>query len=137
VVGGYARGSKGGPIRKADGTHDLTQVERGDHYDMTPRRLAFEWAHKLGGYGALVLSVVVTALGLAITDAAPWMWLVIGVWWALLLLVCVALQRAGRCIDTYQAIWGPDAHHPGNSRPVVGWGIRRHSAVDRPPETMR
>jgi hypothetical protein len=34
-------------------------------------------------------------------------------------------QRAGRCIDTYQAIWGPDPAHPGNRRPPVGWGVRR------------
>ena len=48
----------------------------------------------------------------------------------LLLMVAVRLQRAGRCIDTYQAIWGPDPCHPGNSRGVIGWGIRRYTAVE-------
>ena len=35
------------------------------------------------------------------------------------------LQRQGRCIDTYQAIWGPDPRHPGNRLKPVGWGVRR------------
>jgi hypothetical protein len=42
------------------------------------------------------------------------------------LIVCaVRLERAGRCIDTYQAIWGPDLKHPGNQRLHVGWGMLR------------
>jgi len=44
IVGGLLRGSKGGP-----GDPQL----RGDHYDMTPRRLAFERAHKSLGCAAL------------------------------------------------------------------------------------
>jgi hypothetical protein len=43
-LGGWLRGSKGGPTDpRADGSL------RGDHYDMTPRRLAFEYLHKTGG----------------------------------------------------------------------------------------
>jgi hypothetical protein len=51
--------------------------------------------------------------------------LVLALWWALLGAAFARWQRAGRCIDTYQAIWGPDPAHPGNRRPPVGWGVRR------------
>jgi hypothetical protein len=128
LIGGYLRGSKGGP-RQTNGGLDMSQIERGDHYDMTRRRVIFEWMHKLGGYGALLLSVLVTGLGLRQVAAPYWMWLVIALWWAILLIAALRLQRAGRCIDTYQAIWGPDPRHPGNSRDVIGWGITRYSAI--------
>jgi hypothetical protein len=118
LIAGYLRGSKGGP------------TEIGDHYSMTRRRRVFEWAHKLGGYAALSLSVVVTALGLDLTEAPLWMWLTIGLWWAALLTAAIRLQWTGRCIDTYQAIWGPDPMHPGNRRGAIGWGISRYSAAE-------
>ena len=38
---------------------------------------------------------------------AAWMPLVLALWWIALIGVGVALQRAGRCFDTYQAIWVP------------------------------
>jgi hypothetical protein len=129
LLGGYFRGSKGGPAIAQNGAFDLSRTQRGDHYDMTRRRLAFEWMHKIGGYGALLLSLLVTALGLQTTQAPRWMWLTIALWWAVVLTTAIRLQRAGRCIDTYQAIWGPDPRHPGNSRAVVGWGIHRYSAA--------
>jgi ABC-type branched-subunit amino acid transport system permease subunit len=128
LLGGYLRGSKGGPTN-LDGDTDLARIERGDHYDMTPRRLAFEWVHKIGGYGALALSVLVTGLGLELARAPAWMWLTISLWWVMLLGMTVRLQRAGRCIDTYQAIWGPDLRHPGNATPAIGWGIHRYTAA--------
>jgi hypothetical protein len=118
MLGGYLRGTKGGPSQP------------GDHFDMTRRRVIFEWLHKLSGYAAVALGVAVTGLGLARADAPLWMWWVLALWWMLLLMVAVRLQRAGRCIDTYQAIWGPDPCHPGNSRGVIGWGIRRYTAVE-------
>ena len=49
IIGGILRGTKGGPTDA-----DI----RGDHFDMTPRRLAFEYAHKSIGYVAWVLSAV-------------------------------------------------------------------------------
>lgn len=116
VAAGQARGSKGGPG---------SQTLRGDHYDMTPRRVRFERLHKGLGWAALLASVACTVLGLVVADAPRWMLLVLGLWWALLAVAFAALQRAGRCVDTYQAIWGPDPAHPGNRRPAVGWGVRR------------
>ena len=121
VVGGLLRGSKGGP----------TDVRlRGDHYDMSRRRRYFEWLHKLVGYTALLLAVGNIALGLAVADAPRWMWLCIGAWWAAWSVAFCSLQRAGRCIDTYQAIWGPGLEHPGNHVPVIGRGVQRYSAEE-------
>ncbi|WP_233167471.1 cytochrome b561 domain-containing protein [Xylophilus sp. ASV27] len=119
VVGGWLRGSKGGPS-------DATL--RGDHYDMSLRRRVFERLHKALGYLALALAMLTITLGLAVADAPRWMWLGIAAWWMLWLAGFVRLQRRGRCIDTYQAIWGPGDEHPGNRMPVIGWGVRRYSA---------
>ncbi len=121
VVLGIFRGSKGGPTARArDGSL------HGDHYDMTPLRAAFEWCHKLIGYAALLLAGYVILLGLWQANAPRWMWLVIGLWWVGLALAAIVLQKRGRAIDTYQAIWGPDPAHPGNRRQPIGWGIRRY-----------
>ncbi len=111
-----ARGSKGGPT---DGSM------RGDHYDMTPWRLMFERLHKGLGWLAVVASIGVILVGLVLADAPRWMLGVLLLWWLALAAAFVRLQRAGRCIDTYQAIWGPDPQHPGNQLRPIGWGIRR------------
>ena len=129
LLSGYLRGSKGGPAQLGDGGVDPSRSQHGDHYDMTRRRNAFEWVHKVGVYLALIVSFVVTGLGLRSVHAPVWMWLTIALWWTAVLAIAAALQRAGRCIDTYQAIWGPDPRHPGNSRALIGWGIRRYSAA--------
>ena len=125
IVLGLARGSKGGPT---DGGADPNDPEtwRGDHYDMTPRRIAFEWSHKLLGYLALVLAAVAIVTGLVHADAPRWMFLVLIAWWTGLLAWAVRLERRGRNIDTYQAIWGPDPGHPGAKRKPTGFGVRRY-----------
>lgn len=129
MVGGWLRGSKGGPTEAA---------LRGDHYDMTLRRRAFERMHKSFGWGAVVLAVVVIGLGLVAVDAPRWMPLMLGVWWAVLVAWALRMQRAGRCVDTYQALWGPDPKHPGNLRPPIGWGVTRpRAASDAPPGVMK
>ena len=125
VALGLARGSKGGPTDPGADPHD-PQTWRGDHYDMTPRRIAFEWSHKLLGHLTLVLAVVAIVTGLVHADAPRWMFLVLAAWWAGLLAWAVHMQRRGRNIDTYQAIWGPDPGHPGAKRRPTGFGVRRH-----------
>ena len=116
VLGGVLRGSKGGP----------TAVQlRGDHFDMTVRRVVFEWLHKTLGYAALLVALLTVALGLVVADAPHWMVLTLGAWALLAVGAFVVLQRRGRCIDTYQAIWGPDSRLPGNRRAPIGWGVRR------------
>ncbi|MDA7424079.1 cytochrome b561 domain-containing protein [Thalassococcus lentus] len=120
VVLGVFRGTKGGPTAPAeDGSL------RGDHYDMTPWRIMFEWSHKILGYAAVLLGMTAIVLGLWQANAPNWMWLTIAAWWLALFVSFVILQRRGRAVDTYQAIWGPDPSHPGNRRVPIGWGIRR------------
>lgn len=116
VVAGLVRGSKGGPTASA---------LRGDHYDMTRRRVAFERLHKAAGWAALPVVVATTAAGLVMLDAPRWMALLIAGWWLAFAAAAAALQSAGRCLDTYQAIWGTDPRHPGNARRPIGWRIRQ------------
>ena len=120
VLGALARGSKGGPTE---------QNVRGDHYDMTSRRRLFERLHKGLGWVAVLLAVAVICMGLALVDAPRWMALLLVLWWACLVAAFVQLQRAGRCVDTYQAIWGPGPHHPGNRLQPIGWGVVRAPLV--------
>jgi hypothetical protein len=116
VAGALLRGSKGGPTER---------TLRGDHYDMTAWRRVFERLHKSLGWLAVLVSVTVIGMGLVLSDAPRWMALVLAGWWLLLAGLFMYLQRAGRCVDTYQAIWGPDSRHPGNHLPPTGWGVRR------------
>ncbi|MEL6677268.1 MAG: cytochrome b561 domain-containing protein [Pseudomonadota bacterium] len=118
--GGWLRGTKGGPTeRAADGSL------HGDHYDMTPRRLWFEYVHKLSGYSALLLSVAAILTGLWQANGPVWMWLALTAWWSGLVTAFILLQRRGMAVDTYEAIWGPDTAHPGNNRPPIGLGVKR------------
>jgi hypothetical protein len=124
IIGGWLRGSKGGPAAPA-----LDGSLRGDHYDMSPRRRLFEGVHKSIGYVALGLSVFAIVSGLTFVNAQRWMFAVCVVWWVVLGVIWVRLQRRGFALDTYQAIWGPDPKHPGNRRLTVGWGMRRPDLV--------
>ena len=119
VVGALLRGDKGGPTAAR---------LRGDHYDMTPRRVFFEIVHKSLGWIAVPFAVAATFLGLALVDAPRWMPIGIGLWWVALVIAFARMQRNGRCIDTYSAIWGPDPSLPGNRRRPIGWGVRRPPA---------
>lgn len=116
MLSGLLRGSKGGP----------TDIKlQGDHFDMTTRRVVFEYFHKICGWVLVLLAIVLTATGLVMVDAPRWMVLVIGCWWTLLVVAFIYLQRSGYCVDTYQALWGSDPSLPGNKRKPIGWGIRR------------
>lgn len=127
VASGVLRGSKGGPTKPAaDGSW------RGDHYDMTPRRVVFEYVHKTLGYVAFLLAAATTVLGLWEVNAPRWMWGGLGCWWVLLVATFCYLQQRGMARDTYEAIWGPELDHPGNRRKPIGWGIRRSE-----PRTFR
>ncbi len=119
VVAGLLRGSKGGPTDAQ--AHD----GRGDHYDMSPRRVWFERLHKSVGWFTLLAAVGVIVLGLALADAPRWMGLALATWWLALAWAAWRWQHQGRCVDTYQAIWGPGLQHPGNQLKPVGWGVRR------------
>ncbi len=112
VTAALLRGDKGGPTAPGrDGSL------RGHHYDMTRRRIAFEMFHKTAGYTVLLIAVFATLTGLWQANGPRWMWIVIPGWWLALAGLFVLFSKQGRVVDTYQAIWGPDAVHPGNQRP--------------------
>jgi len=135
VLGGALRGTRGYPVVALD-AELASRAGVGDHFDMTLRRCVFEYAHKLCGYAAIVLAGLNIALGLALTDAPRWMWLVIGLFWISLGVLALLLQRQGRCVDTYQAIYGPEATLPGNRREPIGWGVRRYRPGEWPPRPL-
>jgi len=125
VFGGAVRGTKGGPGEPSpDGSL------RGDHYDMTRRRVLFEYLHKFFGYAALGLAFVTMLLGLWIANGFIWMWVGLVGWWVLAGVIYAYCQRKGLALDTYQAIWGPNPNLPGNQRKPIGVGVRRR------PETQ-
>ncbi|MEP1571566.1 cytochrome b561 domain-containing protein [Roseibium album] len=131
-LSGIFRGTKGGPTDPGpDGSL------RGDHYDMTPRRLLFERFHKSCGYLALALMVGAIATGLWNANAPNWMWLFLTAWWAVLMSFSVYLQRRGCAVDTYQAIWGPYPEHPGNRKKKQGWGMTRPEFPQRSFDKQR
>lgn len=119
-LGGWLRGTKGGPTKPApDGSL------RGDHYDMTLRRVIFERVHKSVGYLAVFCAWIAIALGLVIAKAPNWM----ALGGLIVVLTQIALfitfQRKGMARDTYQAIWGPGKEHPGNAKRPIGRGVRK------------
>lgn len=116
VLSAWFRGSKGGPTEP--------QL-RGDHYDMTAHRLWFERLHKRGGWLVVFVAILTICLGLVAADAPRWMALVLTVWWLALTMAALRLERAGRCVNTYQAIWGPDPAHPGNLSAAPTLSARR------------
>lgn len=129
-AGGWLRGSKGGPTDpRPDGTL------HGDHYAMTRRRRVFERAHKSLGYITVLVALAAILSGLWLTNAPHWMWIAIAIWWMGLTAWAARLQKGGRAIDTYQAIWGPDTHHPGNKLNPIGWGVRR--SIGREPSSAK
>lgn len=101
LLSGVLRGSKGGP-----GEAWRTGSTFGDHYNMTVRRRWFERFHKSIGYVAIVFSMVTVLTGLWTASAPVWMAVLIISWWIVLVVVFIYLQTQGRCVDTYQAIWG-------------------------------
>jgi hypothetical protein len=107
VLTGWLRGTKGGPTDK--------QI-RGDHYDLTERRLLFESVHKKVGYFLLALSFLVAVTGFYVAALPRWSFAVFIAWWVLLLLLCLRYELGGRQIPTYQATWGLKPEHPGNRR---------------------
>ncbi len=130
ILNGWQRGSTGGPGKPAPGTLGPLHGVAGDHYDMTARRRWFERTHKMLGYLLLGLLFVALISGLWHVNASRGLLLGLGAWWVALLLAAWRYERQGRCIDGYQAIWGPSMAHPGNRIPALGWGSRRYTEED-------
>ena len=125
IVGSWLRGTHGGPIDPFTRQTRPPEEWHGDHFSMTGRRRVFEYIHKSAGYILLALSLVAIPTGLIAADAPRWMPITMGAWWLLMFIGFAWLQRAGRCVDTYQAIWGINPDLPGNRRQPIGFGIRR------------
>ncbi len=102
-VAGWLRGSKGGPTDR-----EL----RGDHYDMTRRRILFEHVHRTVGYLAIVMGALTIMTGLWAANAPRWMPLSLGLWWGLLIAAAIRLELQGRHVTSYLAIWGPTRRIP-------------------------
>jgi hypothetical protein len=111
LVAGWLRGSKGGPTAPgADPARPETW--RGDHFDMTRRRRIFELVHKRGGWLALLLGVLAVDSGAALFGAPGWLMLLAALAWLAALLTAAAFAAAGRRVETYVAIWGPELRSP-------------------------
>jgi len=144
LLSSHLRGAMGGPANPATRVPlrnwQWSQVPRaadssgprldwpGDHYNMTRTRVVFEYLHKAFGYGLLAVSAMTLVTGLFAADALNWMWVTLILWWMACTAVFIVLQRQGRNIDCYQAIWGVDAALPGNRMKPIGWGIRRYTS---------
>ena len=125
LVSAWLRGTHGGPIDPFTRMRQPPEQWPGDHFSMTRRRIIFEYIHKYAGYALLLLVLAAIPTGLVAADAPRWMPILMGIWWMVMLGLFVWLQTAGRCIDTYQAIWGLDPNLPGNRRRPIGLGIAR------------
>ncbi len=88
----------------------------------------FEVCHKSVGYIAMVCAAAAICTGLWDVNAQRWIVALIAIWWLVLVGLAIIFQRQGRCVDTYQAIWGPEEQHPGNSMKPIGIGIHRYNA---------
>lgn len=124
------RGTKGGPTDPRFSINGEVLDIHGDHYDMTPRRYWFERIHKSAGYAALSIALIAMLSGLWLADAPRWMPISLILAWCGFFLVFAQWQREGRCLDTYQAIWGAGLEHPGNSMKATGLGVRRIQPPD-------
>jgi hypothetical protein len=99
------RGSKGGPTDpRADPARPETW--RGDHFDMTPKRIAFERAHKALGWGSLAAGALAIALGAALIGVPDALSVTLALPYLAFAFFAARQAQAGRRVDTYVAIWG-------------------------------
>lgn len=128
LLGAVLRGTHGGPINPFTGQRKPESEWPGDHFSMTSKRIFFEYTHKICGYSLIPLVITAILSGLYDSDAPRWMWLAAAIILLMSAAAFVVLQARGRCIDTYQAIWGTDPSLPGNKRRfAIGIGVRRHA----------
>ncbi len=113
VVSGLLRGTKGGPTDPRADPRDAA-TWRGDHYDMTRRRHAFEAWHKPVGWIAVALAGATVLLGLQLVGSPAWLLFAAGALQAGTGLALLDGVMRHRWVDTYASLWGVDTRHPGN-----------------------
>ncbi len=125
VVSAWLRGSKGGPTDPGADPRDPA-TWRGDHYDMTPRRRAFEVWHKPVGWIVMGLAGVTILLGVHLVGDPAWLLALVGFLQAGACLAVVDGAVRRRWVDTYRSLWGFDPPRPEDRRAVaVGEGDAR------------
>jgi hypothetical protein len=127
VMGSRARGTHGGPMNPFTRQPRPPEEWPGDHFSMTRTRIVFEYTHKTLGWLLFLAAIIAIISGLYKADAPRWMWIAMLLWWTSAAIVVVVLQTQGRCIDSYQAIWGINPSLTGNRRKPIGWGVRRYT----------
>ena len=126
VVSAWLRGSKGGPTDLGADARDPA-TWRGDHYDMTPRRRAFEVWHKPVGWFVTVLAGVTILLGVQLVGDPAWLLALVGCLQAGACLAVVDGAVRRRWVDTYRSLWGFAPPQPEDRRAAaVGEGDIRH-----------
>lgn len=127
-LAGWLRGTKCGPTEVA-----RTGTIRGDHYDMTFRRVVFEHMHKTTGYICLIVALIAVFSGLWMTNAPRWLWLIIVSWWVAVVVAFIGFQKAFGAAETYESIWGDDPELPGNQLKPIGLGIKKRDPQSHDP----
>ena len=86
ILSAWMRGTHGGPVDPFTRKRRPPQEWPGDHFSMTPRRIAFEYVHKYAGYVLLALAVAAMPTGLIAADSPRWMPIVtLTIWWLAML----------------------------------------------------
>lgn len=97
LLSAWVRGSKGGPTD--------TQM-RGDHFDMTPRRYAFEIFHKSSGWMAVLGAIAAAVTGIELGGLSVYWHVGLAVLTLGYLLGARHFHAQHRHVSTYLAIWG-------------------------------
>lgn len=132
VVSALLRGSKGGPTDKRADPRDPS-TWRGDHYDMTPRRRAFEAWHKPVGWLVMLMAAVTILLGVQLADSPSWVLFGIGILQAGVLASLTDGIARRRWVATYASLWGFDARSGPDSSSNSSQNHHAHTTAKGAP----
>lgn len=112
IVSSQLRGTRGGKYRDGANLNDPT-TWRGDQYDHTPKRRAFEAVHKTSGYFTLFCAFAAVCSGLMqfSMPVLTGLVLITGLGW---MAAWVIYDFKGRAYDGYRVAHGYGLEHPYN-----------------------